>query len=120
MGNLLIFIVEIAVTAWLVWSGSSGLNFWLVDSPRSAVIVLGAIGFFLCMLSVGKFIQRAPASPLSILGYLFGAAALLTLLVQIFRWPFPVLSDPQMALYVMGVSIVLKALIGHFGVFLLR
>jgi hypothetical protein len=120
MGNLLIFIVEISVTAWLVWVGSSGHKFWLVDSPRSAVITLGVIGFFLCMLSVGKFIQRDPASPLSILGYLFGAAALLTLLVQIFRWPFPVLSNPQLALYVMGASMVVKALIGRFGVFLLR
>jgi hypothetical protein len=120
MGNLLLFMAELTVTVCLVWMGSSARKFWLVDSPRSAVITLGVIGFFLCMLSVGKFIQRAPASPLSILGYLFGAAALLTLLVQIFRWPFPILSDPQTALYVIGVSMVVKALIGRFGVFLLR
>ncbi len=84
-----------------------------MEGPRSAAITLGVIGMAFCTISVGRFINAAPAHPLTILGYLIGAAALLALLTQIFQWKLPVVSEPVSALWVIAICASLKTVIGR-------
>lgn len=114
MKNIGILILELIVTGLLVWAGLSGKKILFIDGARSAVIMLGIIGMFFCMISIGKFIQTAPMHPLTIVGYIFGAIALLTFVVQIFQWQVPFICDPKIALYVMAICIGIKSLTGRF------
>jgi hypothetical protein len=108
-------IVTIVIAVLLVIAGNSGNRYWFINGPRSAAITLGAIGFFLCMISVGKFITAAPAHPLSILGYLLGTIALLAWLTQIFQWKLPYIAEPKTALFVLAACIIIKTIIGRFS-----
>lgn len=102
----------------MVAAGMSGNRILFISGPKSAAITLGVIGFFLCMLSVGKFVTTAPFHPLTILGYLLGTLALLVLLTQIFQWKLPFIYEPKTALNVLAACIILKTLIGRFSNFL--
>lgn len=113
MQGVLIAILTLTVTGLIVYAGLSGKKVWFIEGPRSAVITLRAIGMAFCTFSVGKFITTAPAHPLSILGYLIGAVALITFLTQIFQWKLPVVYDPTAALWVLTVCIVAKTVIGR-------
>lgn len=108
-----ILVLVLAATALIVIAGVSGKKVWFIDGPRSAVITLGVIGMAFCTFSVGKFITGAPAHPLAILGYLIGAAALLTFLGQLFRWKLPLVADPQTALYVLAACVLAKTVIAR-------
>lgn len=105
----------VVVSALLAALGLSGGRVLFINGPRTAAITLGAIGFCLCTLSVGKFVSVAPAHPLSIVGYLVGTLALAALLAQIFKWNLPYLSEPKTALIVIAVCMVVKTVIARFG-----
>jgi hypothetical protein len=113
MQGIGIAVLTLSVTALIVYFGLSGKKIWFLDGPRSAVITLGVIGMAFCTISVGKFITAAPVHPLSILGYLIGTVALLTLLTQIFKWNLSVVQEPVPALWVLAACIVLKTVIGR-------
>ena len=113
MQGVLIAILTLTVTGLIVYAGLSGKKVWFIEGPRSAVITLGAIGMAFCTFSVGKFITTAPAHPLSILGYLIGAVALLSFLTQIFQWKLPVVYDPTAALWVLAACIAAKTVTGR-------
>jgi EamA domain-containing membrane protein RarD len=114
MQGIIFDIITLAVTSLIVYAGLCGKQVWFVNGPRSAAITLGAVGMAFCTISVGRFITAAPAHPLSILGYLIGAAALLTFLGQVFQWKLPIVTDPAKALWVIAVCIAAKTIIGRF------
>ena len=109
-----IWIFEIVLVIVLVALGISNKKILFIIGPRSMVIFMGIIGMLLCTLSVGKFISKAPAHPLTILGYIFGAVALLAFITQLFRINIPYLNDPKIALIVLGVAIIIKGFIANF------
>lgn len=114
MQGIIIAVFTLAVTGLIVYAGLSGKQIWFVNGPRSAAITLGAIGMAFCTISVGRFITAAPAHPLTILGYLIGAVALLAFFTQVFHWELPVVTDPTNALWVIAVCVVLKTVIARF------
>ena len=105
------------VTGLIVYAGLSGKQILFINGPRIAAIVLGVIGFAICMImpTISKFISNAPAHPLTIMGYIFGAIALLTTIAQIFKWNIPLIHDPEVALFVIAGCIVIKSIIGRFA-----
>lgn len=113
--SIWITILVAVVTGLIVWAGISGKQIWFINGPRAAVITLGAIGMAFCAISVGKFITGGPAHPLSILGYLLGAIALLIFLAQIFQWTLPIIHDARTALFILASVIVLKSVIGRLA-----
>ncbi len=113
MQGIWIGILTLIVTGFIVYTGLSGKKIWFIEGPRSAAITLGAIGMAFCTISVGRFITAAPAHPLTILGYLIGAVALLVFLAQIFQWKLPVVTDPTAALWVITICIAAKTIIGR-------
>ncbi len=114
MQGIIIAVFTLAVTGLIVYAGLSGKQIWFVNGPRSAAITLGAIGMAFCTISVGRFITAAPAHPLTILGYLIGAVALLAFLAQVFHWELPVVTDPTNALWVIAVCVAAKTVIARF------
>jgi hypothetical protein len=114
MQGIIIAIFTLAVTGLIVYAGLSGKQIWFLTGPKSAAITLGAVGMAFCVISVGRFITAAPAHPLSILGYLIGAVALLAFLAQVFQWKLPVVTDPTAALWVIAVCIAAKTVIARF------
>ena len=115
MKGLGIAAVTVVITVLVVAAGLSGARFLFISGPKSAAITLGTVGFFLCMISVGKFVTAAPFHPLTILGYLIGTLALLAFLTQIFGWKLPFIYEPTLALYVIAACIILKTAIARFG-----
>lgn len=113
MLGIFIAIFTLAVTGLIVYAGLSGKQIWFVNGPKSAAITLGAVGMAFCTISVGRFITAAPAHPLTILGYLIGAVALLAFLAQVFQWKLPVVTEPTAALWVIAVCIVAKTVIAR-------
>lgn len=97
-----------------LYAGLSGKDIWFIDSPRMAVITLAAAGMVMCTPGVIHFISDGPAHPLTLLGYLLGALALLILLTHIFGWNISVLSVPVPALWILAGIIVAKSVIGLF------
>lgn len=108
---------EWLITGLIVYAGLSDKQILFIKGPRSAVITLGTIGFAMCMImpTIGKFISNAPAHPLTIMGYTFGGIALLTTIVQIFKWNIPFINDPKTALFVIAGCIIIKSIIGRFA-----
>jgi hypothetical protein len=117
MKGIEILVAEWFITGLIVYSGLSGKQILFINGPRTAVITLGIIGFAMCMImpTIGKFISNAPAHPLTIMGYVFGAIALLTTVEQIFKWNIPVIYDPKIALFAVAGCIVIKSIIGRFA-----
>jgi hypothetical protein len=116
MKGIGILVAEWFITGLIVCAGLSGKQILFINGPRTAVITLGVIGFVICMImpTIGKFISNAPAHPLTIMGYVFGAVALLTTVAQIFKWNIPMIYDPKIALFVVAGCIVIKSIIGRF------
>lgn len=117
MKGIGILAAEWAVTGMIVYAGLCGRKLFFIDGPRSAVIMLGLIGFTMCMVmpTIGKFISNAPAHPLTIMGYIFGVMALFTTVVQLFNWQIPLIQDPKNALFLIAGCIVIKSIIGRFS-----
>jgi hypothetical protein len=117
MKGIGILAAEWFITGLIVYAGLSGKQIFFINGPRTAVITLGIIGFAMCMImpTIGKFISNAPAHPLSIMGYIFGAVALLTAVTQIFKWNIPIIYDPKIALYVVAGCIFIKSIIGRLA-----
>ncbi|MFV0414315.1 MAG: hypothetical protein ACK5L3_13795 [Oscillospiraceae bacterium] len=117
MKGIGVLAAEWLITGLVVYAGLSGKQILFINGPRSAVITLGAIGFAMCMVmpTIGKFISNAPAHPLTIMGYIFGATALFTTATQIFKWKVPILYDPKIALFVVAGCIAIKSIIGRFA-----
>lgn len=117
MKHIAILAAEWGITGLIVYAGLSGKPILFINGPRSAVIVLGVIGFAICMLmpTIGRFIANAPAHPLTITGYVLGSVALLATVTQIFNWRIPILHDPQTALFVVAGCIVVKSIIGRLA-----
>ena len=112
-----ILAAEWLITGLIVYAGLSGKQILFLNGPRSAGIALGIIGFAMCMImpTIGKFISTAPAHLLTIMGYIFGAIALLTAVAQLFKWGIPIIYDPKNALFVVAGCIVIKSTIGRFA-----
>ena len=98
------------------YAGFTGKRILFVSDPRSAVIVLTVIGFIMCSMgTLGVFLAKAPAHPLTIIGYTLGSLALITGIVQVFRFKVPILSNPNSALFLIAVVIVIKFVIGRLS-----
>jgi len=117
MKGIGILAAEWFITSLIVYAGLSGKQILFINGPRTAVITLGIVGFAMCMImpTIGKFISNAPAHPLAIMGYIFGAIAFLTAVTQIFKWNIPIIYDPKIALFVVAGCIVIKSIIGRFA-----
>ncbi len=115
MKNISLLIFEIIITGLITILGLSQHKFLGIQGPRSAVIILGIAGMLMCTMSVGKFISAAPASPLSILGYIFGTVAMLTFLTQVFKWKLPIIGEPRTALIILATAIIIKSIVARFG-----
>ena len=117
MKGIGVLIAEWFIIGLIVYAGLSGKQILFINGPRTAVITLGIIGFAMCMImpTIGKFISNAPAHPLTIMGYIFGAIALFTTVAQIFKWNIPIIYDPKIALFVVAGCIVIKSIIGRFA-----
>ena len=97
-------------------AGFTGKRILFIGDIRMAVIVLFAAGFLLCSTgAITSFVGKAPGHPLTIAGYIIGAVALFTGLVQIFGWQVPVLVEPRTALIIITVAILLKVAIARFA-----
>lgn len=122
MKGIGILVTEWFITILIVYAGLFGKQILFINGPRSAVIILGAIGFAMCMImpTIGKFISNAPAHSLTIMGYIFGIIALLTTVTQIFKWNIPIIHDPKTALFVVAGCIVIKSIIGRFELFIVK
>ncbi|NLZ37484.1 MAG: hypothetical protein GX897_08435 [Clostridiales bacterium] len=114
MSNKEILIMEVILSAVIVALGLTNTKILFIQGPRAMTIVLGIIGVLLCTNSVGKFVSASPFHPLTILGYIFGALAMLTFITQIFKLKIPVLEDPAKALVILAAAFVLKGLIARF------
>lgn len=83
---------------------------------RWVVVLLTAAGFLMCTFgAIGLFVTKAPAHPLTIAGYILGAAALFTGIVQAFRLQFPYLSNPRTALVLVALVIIIKYIIARLS-----
>lgn len=122
MKGIGVLVAEWFITGFIVYAGLSPKQILFINGPRSAVITLGVIGFVVCMLmpTIGKFISISPAHPLTIMGYFFGTIALLATVVQLFKWNFPIIHDPNTALFVVACSIVIKSVIGRFAALIIK
>lgn len=114
MKNIEILIMEAILSAVFVALGLTNTKILFLQGPRTMTIVLGIMGMLLCTMSIGKFISAAPAHPLTILGYVFGAVALTAFVTQVFKIGIPVLEDPEKALVILAIALVLKGLIARF------
>lgn len=114
MKNISLLVFEIVITGLITVFGLSQHKFLGIQGPRSAVIILGVAGMLMCAISVGKFISAAPASPLSILGYILGTIAMLTFLTQVFKWKLPVIGEPRTALIILAAAITIKSIVARF------
>ena len=120
MSNTEILIFEVVLSAVIVVLGLTNKKVLFLQGPRAMTIVLGIMGMLLCTISIGKFISAAPAHPLTILGYIFGCVALIAFITQVFKLEIPVLKDPDKALVVLVVALVMKGLIARFRPLLSR
>ncbi len=109
-----IWIFEIVLSIVFVVLGLTNTKVLFLQGPRAMTIALGVAGMLLCTLSIGKFISAAPAHPLTILGYIFGAIALLAFIAQLFNLDIPLLKEPKTALVILAVAIIAKGLIARF------
>lgn len=99
-----------------IYAGFSGKRILFVTDTRSAVIVLTAIGFLMCSMgALGAFVNKAPAHPLTIAGYLLGSLALLTGIIQLFKLKVPLMSNPNSALLIIAVAITFKFIIARLN-----
>ena len=114
MKNIEILIMEVILSAVFVALGLTNTKVLFLQGPRTMTIVLGIMGMLLCTMSIGKFISAAPAHPLTILGYILGAVALTAFVTQVFKIGIPVLEDPEKALVILAVALVLKGFIARF------
>lgn len=114
MKNASLLVVETIISVVLIWMGLSRREFLWIRGPRSASITLCAIGFVLCMASVGKFISAAWYHPLTICGYVLGVILLFSMIVQIFGLKVPIIGKSETALVIIGVCIILKGIIASF------
>jgi hypothetical protein len=117
MKEIGIVAAELLVTGLIVCAGLSSRHIPLIGEPRAAAITLGIVGFAICMImpTIGKFISSAPAHPLTIIGCILGAIALLAVVAQIFRWSIPVVNDPKAALFIIAGCIAIKSIISRFA-----
>ncbi|MCC0673112.1 hypothetical protein IC216_14045 [Clostridioides sp. ES-S-0145-01] len=122
MKGIGILIAEWFITGLIVYAGLSGKQILFINGSRSAVIILGVIGFAICMImpTIGKLISSSPAHPLTIMGYIFGTIALLTTMTQIFKWNIPIIYDPKTALFVVAGCIVIKSIIARFALLIVK
>ncbi|MCC0697195.1 hypothetical protein [Clostridioides sp. ES-S-0048-02] len=122
MKGIGILVAEWFITGLIVYAGLSGKQILFINGPRSAVIILGVIGFAICMImpTIGKFISNAPSHPFTIMGYIFGTIALLTTMTQIFKWNIPIIYDPKTALFVVAGCIVIKSIIARFALLIVK
>lgn len=114
MKNVSVLILEIVITVSITTFGLSGVKVLGMKGPRVAVIILGIVGMLLCTVSIGKFISSDPISLQSLIGYIFGTAALLSFITQLFKWNLPYISNPTVALLVLAVSILIKSVVARF------
>ncbi|HEY8420527.1 MAG TPA: hypothetical protein VIL05_02135 [Thermoclostridium sp.] len=114
MKNTSLLAVEVIISLVMIWLGLSGKQFLWIHGPRSAAITLSAIGFVLCMASIGKFISASWYHPLTICGYILGVILMISMIAQIFGLNVPVVGKPETALVVIGICIILKGIIARF------
>lgn len=115
MLKLVVFITSSILGLIVLWLGLSGNKFLFITDTRSAAITLVSIGFLMCSTgALSQFITKAPAHPLTILGYLIGTVLLVILLTQIFNWNIPFIKDSQNALITIAILILVKVVIARF------
>lgn len=114
--NLTLYVISCIIGIITIYAGFTGKSIVFIKDARSAVIVLGIIGFLMCIFgAIGVFVTRAPAHPLTIAGFILGLLAVLTALIHIFRFKVPILNDPRSALTIMTIIIIIKIIIARFS-----
>jgi len=116
--NIILYILyffALAAGIIILYAGFTEKELFFIKDSRTAAISLGVLGMMLCIISVGKFLNAAPANPLSIAGYIFGTLAMVTFLVQVFKWRVPVLSDSKYALIIFSAVIIIKFVIARLS-----
>lgn len=119
MKQLLIFLLEFVLTTAIVFAGESTKKILFIHGERSAVITLGIMGMLFCLISVGKFIAQ-PTHPLTILGCLIGAVAMVAFLTQVFQWNLSFFSTPKVSLFIIAACILIDGAIARFAYLLVK
>lgn len=114
--NMPLYILSGIIGLIALYAGFSGKTFLFIRDTRTAVIVLGVVGFLMCVFgAIGIFVTKAPAHPLTAAGYVLGSLALLISLSQLFRFKIPLFSDPKSALTMITIIIIIKIVIARFS-----
>ena len=120
MKNIFILVIEICIIAVIMFFGITGKQFFFINSSRTAVLTLGTIGMFFCMISIFKFIKNSPFHALSVLAYFVGSIALTCFVTQLFNLKLPIVANPTNALLILAISIIIKGIIARFGDVLIK
>jgi hypothetical protein len=97
-------------------AGFGRLEILFITDTKTAVIVAASAGFIMCASGmISHFVTKAPSHPLTITGYIVGAVALFTGIVQIFNMDIPPLSDPFTALIIVTAAIAIKICIARLA-----
>lgn len=91
----------------------SSIRIPFVKSDRLAFFIVFAAGFTLCTgVGMGHAVRRGWLHPLSVLGYLLGAAALGLGASVLLRRPFGPVREPRSALLALLGLILVKIVVG--------
>jgi hypothetical protein len=103
-------VVIILVSAAILFIGLTGKKVPLLSNLRVDIILLVVLGMLICTLGgIGRVAaQNAWTHPLSILGYLLGAAIILITLAVFTGWKLPLIHNDQQALIAIAILIGTK------------
>ena len=111
-----VYIIAGIVSLAAMYSGFTDKRVPFIYDTKTAVIVIAAAGFVMCSTGlIGLFINKAPAHPLTIAGYILGILALLVAIVQIYGLKVPYLYEPKNGLIAITVIIIIKVVIARFN-----
>jgi hypothetical protein len=76
---------------------------------RISLAVLGFVGMAMCTEGIGRVATANRwADPLSIVGYIFGAAALVIIVAGLFGWDLPLITTEWQAILAVFLIIIAK------------
>ena len=107
--TILITIGLATLAALLVFGVLTGRKIPMISGDRAALLALFVIGFSMCALGISRISATAQwAHPLTIIGYLLGALAILFAAAGYFGFRFLFVHDPRGAMIAVGVLLAAK------------
>jgi len=107
-----------AIIAVITYSVLTGKTLPLINNPRAGLIAILIVGLAMCMGGIGQVGASGRwASPLAILGYLLGAAILVTIIGGLAGWKLPLIHTQKDSILAVAVMIGIKTVIGTLGYF---